>query len=91
MIVVDASVFVNAFAFDGRESDAAREEVGRHALLEVPAAFGAEVAPALRRLVLQKSVELARAESTLERVRVIRKTVFRFEPFSHCVGNCETA
>jgi predicted nucleic acid-binding protein len=80
--VVDASVFVNAFAVDGLTGDAARAELDAVAWPDVPAVLGAEVASALRRLVLLGQLDPFRALRALERVRAAPTNQFPFEPFA---------
>jgi predicted nucleic acid-binding protein len=85
MTVVDASVLVNALVAAGPAGDAARKELRDRTTLQVPAIFGAEVASALRALVLRSELASSRAAAALEQLRVLRSVQFPFEPFSQRV------
>src|SRR5487761_1331996 len=65
MSVVDASVFVDALVGIGSHGELARQELGGQPTLQVPAIFGAEVASALRGLVIRGELSSIRATAAL--------------------------
>ncbi|HEV7861277.1 MAG TPA: type II toxin-antitoxin system VapC family toxin [Acidimicrobiia bacterium] len=79
--MVDASVFVNAAAVDGPTGEAARRAVQSLSVLEVPAVFPAEVASAVRKMVLAGVLSEARARATLTALVDVAKACHDFEPF----------
>jgi predicted nucleic acid-binding protein len=82
MTVVDASVFVNALVSVGPPGQAARDELKRLTVLEVPAIFTAEVTSALRAASLSGQLSLGHAETAREQLRLVRKVQYPFDPFS---------
>ncbi|MHB8719178.1 MAG: type II toxin-antitoxin system VapC family toxin [Candidatus Dormibacteria bacterium] len=82
MSVVDASVFVDAVVGEGSRADSATRELDRHAVLQVPYIFAAEVTAALRGLVLRRTLSPAHATAALERVRRAATLQYPFEPFA---------
>ncbi len=81
MSVLDASVLVDALVNAGRPGEQARVELRDRTVLEVPAIFAAEVASALRGLVLRGDLSPTRAATALEQVRTTRTISYPFEPF----------
>ena len=82
MSVVDACVFVDALVGIGSHGELARQELGGQPTLQVPAIFGAEVASALRGLVIRGELSSIRATAALEQVRRVRTVQYPFEPFT---------
>lgn len=82
MPVIDASVLVDALVAAGPPGRAARAELGRLTVLEVPAIFAAEAASALRALVRRAELSPARAAAALDQIRALRTMQYPFEPFS---------
>ncbi len=81
MSVLDASVLVDALVNAGRPGEQARAELRDRTVLEVPGIFAAEVASALRGLVLSGNLTRIRAATALEQVRTTRTISYPFEPF----------
>jgi predicted nucleic acid-binding protein len=79
--VVDASVFVNAAAVDGPAGEAARRALQPLPMLQVPAVFPAEVASAVRKMVLAGVLGEARARATLTALVDVAKACHAFDPF----------
>jgi predicted nucleic acid-binding protein len=80
--VIDASVLVDALVATGQPGRAARAELSRLTVLDVPAIFAAEAASALRALVRRAELSPARAAAALDQIRALRTTQYPFEPFS---------
>ena len=89
-MVIDASVFVDALVGVGVHGNDAREVVGREAVLQVPAIFGAEATSALRGLVARGELSPIRAAAAVEQIRMTRTIQYPFEPFSHRVWELRT-
>jgi predicted nucleic acid-binding protein len=81
LTVVDASVFVNAQAGDGRAGEAARGALRQLPMLQVPAVFPAEVTSAVRKMVVAGVLAEARARATLTALVDVAKTCHAFDPF----------
>ena len=82
MSVIDASVLVDALAVLGRSGDAARGELARHSVVEVPAIFGAEAVSALRHMAMARRLSPERAAAAVQQVKQVRAIRFPFEPFA---------
>jgi predicted nucleic acid-binding protein len=82
MPVIDASVLVDALVAAGRPGQAARAELSRLTVLEVPGIFAAEAASALRALVRCDELSPVRAAGALDQIRALRTMQYPFEPFS---------
>jgi predicted nucleic acid-binding protein len=81
VVVVDASVFVDAVAFEGEAGAAARTELNSLQAFAVPDVFRAEVVSALRSLVLAGRLDFGRSEQALRQLREISVDLFPFEPY----------
>jgi predicted nucleic acid-binding protein len=82
MAVLDASLVVDGLIGAPPIGDAARQVLGRHAVLQVPSVFPAEVVSALRALHARGQISFARASAALEQVRTLRTIQYPFEPFA---------
>ena len=81
MIVIDASVLVEAYTVYGPVGDDARVELANLAALDVPAIFPCEVVSAIRARVNRGELSLARASAALEQPSSTRTVTCPFEPF----------
>lgn len=81
MIVVDASVLVDAYTVYGPGGDDARAELADLRALEVPAIFPCEVVSAIRAAVNRGELGLSRASAALEQLSTTRIVTYPFEPF----------
>lgn len=82
MPVIDASVLVDALVTVGLPGQAARAELSRLTVLEVPGIFAAEAASVLRALVRRGELSAVRAARALDQIRALRTMQYPFEPFS---------
>jgi predicted nucleic acid-binding protein len=85
MTVVDASLFVNGLVTTGPVGDAARHALGHLNTFAAPSVFPAEVASALRSLVLRDILHVTRAKAALARLAATKCTLYPFAPFSERV------
>jgi predicted nucleic acid-binding protein len=82
VVVLDASVFVDALVNAGAPGRAARAELEEADDLDVPAIFGAEATSALWALVRRGELPPFRTAAALEAIRTVRATQYPFELFS---------
>ena len=85
MPVLDASVVVDALVVTGAPGDLGRDEMRHLSVLQVPAIFTAEVASALRGLVLASALSPIRASAALSQILSVSTISYPFEPFARRV------
>jgi predicted nucleic acid-binding protein len=82
LIVVDASVLVNALADDEDAGDAARARLLGHADLHAPHVVDLEVLSVLRRAVGARRLDTRRARLALDDLHDLRLTRYPHAPFA---------